>query len=81
MSIDDPSVPSPSSGGVGVPPSRPSLSDGKLALVEKAKRQGRPTLDPFNLTEALARLDQLLALDADVPRLNVPRGFYLDILV
>ncbi len=81
MSIDDPTIPSPSQGGGGVPSSRPSPSEAPLALVNKVRRQGRPTLDPFDLTSALARLEQLLALDGEIPRLNVPRGFYLDILV
>jgi hypothetical protein len=81
MSIDDPGIPSTLSGGVGVPPSRPSPLDRPLALVEKPKRQPKPFFDPFNLEAAFARLAQLLASDAETPRANVPRGFYLDILV
>lgn len=81
MAIDEPGLPSTPPGGVGVPPSRPSPADRAPALVEKPKRLPRPSLDPFDLDAALARLAQLLASDAETPRFNVPRGFYLDILV
>ncbi|NKB55193.1 MAG: hypothetical protein GKS00_02555 [Alphaproteobacteria bacterium] len=80
MAIDEPGLPSTPPGGVGVPASRPS-PDRPLALVEKPKRLPRPALDPFDLEGAIARLAQLLALDAETPRFNVPRGFYLNILV
>lgn len=81
MSIDDPRIPSTPSSGVGVPPSRPSPEDQPLALVDKPKRQPKPFFDPFDLEAALARLAQLLASDAETPRSNVPRGYYLDIMV
>lgn len=52
-----------------------------MALVEKPKRQVRATFDPYDLNAALARLAQMLEFDGDTPQSNVPRGFYLDILV
>jgi len=81
MAIDDPGIPSTAPGGVGVPVSRPPPREDAPALIEKPKRQVRNAFDPFDLKAALARLAELLSLDADVPRRNVPRGFYLDILV
>ncbi len=81
MSIDDSSIPSTAPGGVGVPASRPSPREEVPALVEKPRRRIRAALDPFDLEFALARLAQLLASDGDTPQRNVPRGYYLDILV
>lgn len=81
MSIDDPGIPSAPSGGAGVPPAPSSQTNGRPALVDKPRRQARPAADPFDLESALARLAFLLAGDGDTPRANVPRGYYLDILV
>ena len=82
MAIDDPGIPSNPPGGVGVPVSQPPPSrEDAPALVEKPRRQARAPFDPFDLDAALTRLAELLAFDADSPRRNVPRGFYLDILV
>ena len=81
MSIDDPGIPSTAPGGVGIPASRPSPHEETPALVDKLKRRIRAPFDPFDLESALARLAQLLASDDDTPRRDVPRGYYLDILV
>jgi len=81
MSIDDSGIPSTAPGGVGVPASRPSPREEVSALVEKPRRRIRAALDPFDLESALARLAQLLASDGDTPQRNVPRGYYIYILV
>lgn len=81
MAIDDPGIPSTAPGGVGVPVSQPPPREDAPALVEKPKRQVRAPFDPFDLNAALARLAELLSLDGNSPRRNVPRGFYLNILV
>ncbi len=81
MSIDDPGIPAPTPSGVGVPLSQPPPREDTPALVEKPRRQVREAFDPFDLEAALARLAQLLAFDGKSPPTNVPRGFYLNILV
>lgn len=81
MAINEPGIPSTAPGGVGVPTSLPTPREDALALVEKPRRQPRAVLDPYDLNAALARLAQMLDLDGETPQLNVPRGFYLDILV
>ena len=81
MAINEPGIPSTAPGGVGVPTSPPTPREDALALVEKPKRQIRAALDPYDLNAALARLAQMLDLDGETPQANVPRGFYLDILV
>ena len=81
MAIDEPGISPNAPGGVGVPTSQPSPRDDTLALVEKPRRQPRGLRDPYDLAGALARLAQMLTLDGDTPQSNVPRGFYLDILV
>jgi hypothetical protein len=37
--------------------------------------------DPHDIEAAIERLTQLLAADIDGPRMDVPPGFYLNILV
>ena len=38
-------------------------------------------VDPHDIEAAIERLTQLLAADTDGPRMDVPPGFYLNILV
>ena len=38
-------------------------------------------MDPNDIEAAIERLTQLLAADEDGPRMDVPPGFYLNILV
>lgn len=38
-------------------------------------------VDPNDIEAAIERLSQLLAADTDGPRMDVPPGFYLNILV
>jgi len=38
-------------------------------------------IDPHDIEAAIERLTQLLAADTDGPRMDVPSGFYLNILV
>ncbi|MDD9906995.1 MAG: hypothetical protein OXT06_25755, partial [Rhodospirillaceae bacterium] len=64
-----------------VPASQPAPRAEAPARAEKPRRRIRAALDPFDLESALARLAQLLASDGDTPQRNVPRGYYLDILV
>ncbi len=49
----------------------------------KTKRRVLPSVDPYDLTTAFARLKQLLSRDAgEKPSTRIPnRGFYLNILV
>lgn len=49
----------------------------------KVKRRALPSIDPYDLTTAFARLKQLLNRDAgENPSTGIPnRGFYLNILV
>jgi hypothetical protein len=38
-------------------------------------------VDPHDIEAAIERLTRLLAADTDGPRMDVPPGFYLNILV
>ena len=50
--------------------------------VAAPKPQGRRFfVDPNDIEAAIDRLSQLLAADTDGPRMDVPPGFYLNILV
>lgn len=81
MSFEDTGIPPAGSGGVGPASPRPSRTEQAPALVDKPRRQSRPAFDPFDLEAAFARLAELLSFDSDKPRQDVPRGFYLNILV
>lgn len=81
MSFEDTGIPPAGTGGMGAAVARPSGPEPAPALVEKPRRRSRPAFDPFDLEAAFARLADLLSFDSDKPRQDVPRGFYLNILV
>jgi len=81
MPADNSHIPPSRTTGVGVPPSRQPARDAGQALVDVPRRPPRQRTDPRDLRAAIIRLAQLLMFDVDGPRGNVPRGFYLDILV
>ncbi len=81
MTSEGSHIPSAATGPVPVGQTRPR---------ERSPQGGRPPggtairrffMDPNDLEAAIERLTQLLAADEDGPRMDVPPGFYLNILV
>jgi hypothetical protein len=81
MPADNSHIPPSRTIGVGVPASRHPAREAGQARVEIPRRRPRRRTDPYDLGAAITRLAQLLAFDVKGPRIDVPRGFYLDILV
>lgn len=74
-----PRVPARPASDIAGLPGQPPSTAGR----PKAKRRALPSIDPYDLTTAFARLKQLLNRDAgESPSSGIPnRGFYLNILV
>ena len=81
MPSEGPHIPPAATGPVPVGQTRPR---------ERSPQGGRPPggtairrffMDPNDIEAAIERLTQLLAADEDGPRMDVPPGFYLNILV
>ena len=81
MPSEGPPIPPPAAGPVPIGQTRPR---------ERSPQGGRPLggtgvrrfiKDPNDIEAAIERLTQLLAADEDGPRMDVPPGFYLNILV
>jgi len=81
MPSEGPRIPPAAAGPSPVGQTRPRERSprGETSLGTQVAR--RYFVDPNDIEAAIDRLSQLLAADTDGPRMDVPPGFYLNILV
>ena len=81
MPSDGPRIPPAGVGPSTVGPARPREQGPRSAAALRPPPVRRFFVDPHDIEAAIERLTQLLAADTDGPRMDVPPGFSLNILV
>lgn len=81
MSSEGSHIPPAATGTVPVGQTRPRERSPQGGWPPGGTAIRRFFMDPNDLEAAIERLTQLLAADEDGPRMDVPPGFYLNILV
>lgn len=81
MPSEGPRIPPASAGPVPVGQARPRDRSPRGETPPGSTAVRRYFVDPNDIEAAIERLTQLLAADSDGPRMDVPPGFYLNILV
>jgi hypothetical protein len=81
MPSDVPRIPPAGVGPGSVGPARPREQGSRSTAAMRPPPVRRFYIDPHDIEAAIERLTQLLAADTDGSRMDVPSGFYLNILV
>ncbi len=81
MPSEGPSVPPSGAGPGGIAPAQPREGRDRIVSLPPTIRRRLPNGDPYDIDAAIERLTQLLAADENTPRVDVPPGFYINILV
>jgi len=81
MPSEGPRISPANAGPSPVGQSRPRERSSRGATSLGAQVGRRYFVDPNDIEAAIDRLTQLLSTDTDGPRMDVPPGFYLNILV
>lgn len=81
MPSEGPRIPATGVGPTTVGPARAREQGMRPAAVAARSAPRRYFIDPHDIEAAIDRLSQLLAADTDGPRMDVPPGFYLNILI
>ncbi len=81
MPSEGPRIPSSAANLNPIGPTRPRERSRRGDTLLGAQVGRRYFVDPNDIEAAIDRLTQLLAADTNGPRMDVPPGFYLNILV
>jgi hypothetical protein len=81
MPSEGPRIPPAGSGAGAIGQTRPRDQGPRPSASVSRGLIRRYFVDPHDIEAAIERLTQLLAADTDGPRMDVPPGFYLNILV